>query len=81
MDSFDPRISAGKKYDLAVKGRRKANASFLNLQQGDRYQNVCLAMDRSPLLADDALDVTEFTTGVVDRFRADVIATLARQLR
>lgn len=78
---FDSQISAGKRYDLAVKGRRKANATFLNSHQGDRCQDVCLAMDLSPLLADDALDVTEFTMGVVDRFRADVIARLARQFR
>jgi LmbE family N-acetylglucosaminyl deacetylase len=77
---FDSQISSGKRYDLAVKGRRKANATFLNSHQGDQCQDVCLAMDLSPLLRDDALDVTKFTIGFVDRMRADVIARLARQV-
>jgi LmbE family N-acetylglucosaminyl deacetylase len=78
---FDSQISAGKRYDLAVSGRRKANATFLNAHQGDQCEDICLAMDMSPLLKDDALDVAEFALGFVDRFRADVIARLARQFR
>ncbi len=76
---FASQIAGGKRYDLAVEGRRRANATFFNSHQGDQASHVCLAMDLTPLIRDDGLSVADFTTAIIDRFRADVTGLLSRQ--
>lgn len=76
---FDSQIAGGKRYDLAVIGRRKANATFLDAHSGDEATEISLAMDLTPLIQDDAPDVTAYTLQFIDSFRADVAAKLSRQ--
>ncbi|HRJ71953.1 MAG TPA: PIG-L family deacetylase [Terrimicrobiaceae bacterium] len=76
---FASQIAGGKRYDLAVEGRRRANATFFNSHQGDKASHVCLAMDLTPLIRDDGLSVADFATGFIDRLRADVTGLLTRQ--
>jgi LmbE family N-acetylglucosaminyl deacetylase len=77
---FDSQIAGGKRYDLAVMGRRRANATFFESHGVDRSDSISFAMDLSPLVADDSLDVVEYVTGFIDRFKGDVTAKLRRQL-
>ena len=79
---FDSQIAGGKRYDLAVLGRRAANATFFESHGIDRGNAlaVAFAMDLTPLVQDDALDIVEYVTGFIDRFKADVAAKLGRQL-
>ncbi|MEX1118669.1 MAG: PIG-L family deacetylase [Terrimicrobiaceae bacterium] len=74
---FDSQIAGGKRYDLATLGRRSANATFLNSHASDQSSQLCLAMDLTPLILDDALDPVAFTLGAVDRFRDDVRTRLS----
>lgn len=74
---FDSQIAGGKRYDLATLGRRSANATFLDSHTADTASQVCLAMDLTPLIADDTLDPAAFAFAAIDRFRADVRARLA----
>lgn len=76
---FDSQIAGGKRYDLAVQGRRFANATFHNAHQGDKSSQVCVFMDLTPLVQDDALDIVSFTEAYLNRFRNDVIDGLNRQ--
>lgn len=69
---FDSQISGGKRYDLAVAGRRAANATFFDSHTGDTSSQVCLAMDLTPLITSPKLDPVWFTLEAVDRFREDV---------
>lgn len=71
-DAFASQIAGGKRYDLAVEGRRRANATFSSPHAVDAATHLCLAMDLTPLITDDTLDPVDFTLGVVDRFREDV---------
>ena len=73
---FDSQIAGGKRYDLAIVGRRYANATFFRSHATDRASQLIFAMDLSPLIADDALDPVEFGLAAVDRFRADVRSRL-----
>ena len=73
---FDTQIAGGKRYDLAVMGRRRANATFFNSHSTDRSDALAFAMDLTPLAHDDSLDIVEYVTGAIDRFRADVVAKL-----
>ncbi len=75
---FDSQIGGGKRYDLAIIGRRAANATMLNPHQTDVLTAATWAMDLAPLLADDTLSVRDFTQGFIDRLRADVAARIAR---
>ncbi|MFZ9933412.1 MAG: PIG-L deacetylase family protein, partial [Chthoniobacterales bacterium] len=56
---FVSQIAGGKRYDLAVTGRRAANATFHEPREGDTSTQILLGMDLSPLLRDDSLDPVE----------------------
>jgi LmbE family N-acetylglucosaminyl deacetylase len=75
---FDSQISGGKRYDAAVSGRLRANATFHDSHHVDTTTSLCLAMDLSPLVADPSLDPARFAQGLVDRFAADVRDRIAR---
>lgn len=75
---FRSQIEGGKRYDLAVAGRRRAQATFDEPRQADAATMVTLAMDLTPLLVDDSLSVTDYVLGCVDRFRDDVAGRLRR---
>ena len=77
---FDSQIAGGKRYDLAVMGRRRANATFFHSHDADHSEALACAMDLTPLAHDDSLDIADYVTGAIDRFRADVVAKLRRQL-
>jgi hypothetical protein len=75
---FDSQIAGGKRYDLAALGRRAANATFHTSHATDRLEGITWAMDLTPLLADPALDMIEYTMAAVDRLRDDIRSRLTR---
>ncbi len=77
---FDSQIAGGKRYDLAVMGRRRANATFFESHGVDASDALAFAMDLTPLLTDDTLDMVDYVTGFIDRFRADVVVKLRKRL-
>lgn len=76
LEVFDSQISGGKRYDLATIGRRRANATLAEPRAVDREEQVTLAMDLTPLIVDDDLDLADFVTGLIDRFRDEVQSLL-----
>jgi LmbE family N-acetylglucosaminyl deacetylase len=77
---FDSQIAGGKRYDLAVTGRRRANATFFESHGVDSSDALAFAMDLTPLVRDESLDIADYVTGFIDRFRADVAAKLRKRL-
>ena len=77
---FDSQISGGKRYDLAVPGRRLAHATFNTSHATDRMAGITWAMELTPLVRDDALQPEAYTLGYLDRLRSDVAARLQRFL-
>ena len=75
---FDSQICGGKRYDLATQGRRRANATYAASHGTDVVTSASYAMDLSPLATDVSLDPIEYVTGVVDRFRQDVVSRMAK---
>lgn len=75
---FATQIVGGKRYDLAVLARRAANATFHDAHASDTETALQWAMDLTPLLRDDSLDVTTFTLGFLERLQQDVTARLRR---
>jgi len=77
---YDSQIAGGKRYDLATMGRHRANATMLESHAADKAEMAAFAMDLTPLIADDRLDVIEYVTGSIRRFEADVRNRIAARL-
>jgi LmbE family N-acetylglucosaminyl deacetylase len=75
---FASQIGGGKRYDLAVEGRRAANATFLDPRATDGATRVIFGMDLTPLVEDDALDPGEYVEGMIERFRVEVSECIGR---
>lgn len=73
---FTSQIAGGKRYDLAIQGRRRANATFFQSHSTDASESLCFAIDLTPLLRDDTLTLAEFITPFLNRFRDDVLHKL-----
>lgn len=65
---FDSQIMGGKRYDLASRGRWQANATFFQAHAVDEAALLAFAMDLTPLIEDDTLDMVEYVSGLVDEF-------------
>ena len=77
---FATQIAGGKRYDLAVIGRRTANATFSQAHATDQESAMQWAMDLTPLVQDDSLDPIAYTTGFIDRLKTDVTTRLRQSL-
>ena len=78
IGAFVSQIAGGKRYDLAIAGRRLANATFHTSHATDRANALTWAMDLTPLVRDPKLSVEKYTLGYLDRLRADVAARLRK---
>ncbi len=56
----DSQINGGKRYDLAIVARQKANATLTESHATDKVDACALAMDLSGLVADDSLSVDDY---------------------
>lgn len=77
---FATQIAGGKRYDLAVLGRRTANATFSNAHSTDQESAMQWAMDLTPLVQDDSLDPVAYTVGFIDCLKADVTTRIRKFL-
>lgn len=78
---FASQIAGGKRYDLAVTGRRAANATFYEPREGDHASQVLVGIDLTPLVMDDSMDVIDFTRGFIRRFEDEVVHGLTPYFR
>ena len=77
---FDSQITGGKRYDLALEGRLRGNATFFNSHAVDESKMASYAMDLKPLVDDPSLEIAEFVDEFVQRFRDDVRSRVERLL-
>ena len=76
MECFQSQIAGGKRYDLAILGRRAAHATFLDPRKVDTACQVILGMDLTPLVTGESRSIQEFVSGLIDRFRSEVTSSL-----
>lgn len=69
---FDSQITGGKRYDLATMGRRLANATYFESHGLDQAQRLAFAMDLTPIIQNDDLDINLFIQGFIKQFLEDV---------
>jgi LmbE family N-acetylglucosaminyl deacetylase len=77
MGVFDSQICGGKRYDLAARGRRLANATFFESHLVDKDQALIWGIDLTRLL-DDENDPFAFVKQHIDRFADEVKARIAK---
>ncbi len=75
---FDSQIAGGKRYDLAVAGRRRANATFFQSHATDSMDQAWIALDLTPLVHEAGPSVEAFTGALIQRFADDVSGRLRR---
>ena len=69
---FHSQIAAGKRYDLAGVGRKRANATFLDNHSVDNYTSVEYGLDVTALVNEESLTPTVFINKYIDKFKEDV---------
>ena len=75
---FDSQICGGKRYDLAIQGRRRSNATFFASHGVDDTAAQNYAMDLTPLIHDAELDIEEYVNDYILRFSDDVSARIGK---
>lgn len=73
---FDSQIASGKCYDLAVQGRRRANATLAAPRAADAFAEATIALDMSVLIGQSPRAVIPFITAHIDSFRDQVTSAL-----
>jgi len=71
---FKSQIAGGKRYDLAIRGRRAANATFWDPHTSDESEQLIFGMDLTPVISDSASDITQYVEELIQKFREDVLA-------
>ena len=69
---YDSQVAGGKRYDLAIMGRRRANATFYQPRSVDQFDLIDFAMDLTPLIEDESLSPSEFTLDHIRAFEESV---------
>ncbi len=68
---FDSQITGGKRYDLAVEGRRLANATFFDSHSVDDANRVQYAIDLSELISKETA-LQDFMQEKLDQFNKEI---------
>jgi LmbE family N-acetylglucosaminyl deacetylase len=77
---FASQIQGGKRYDLAVMGRRRANATFYQPRETDAVSEAIFGMDLTPLIGSPPDRLLDYTLKLIDHFKNEVARTLKKSL-
>jgi len=72
---FDSQITGGKRYDLAVEGRRLANATFFDSHNVDQINRVQYALDLSDLMNGD-ISLEPYMQKIFDQFHDEIFRAM-----
>lgn len=76
MGVFDSQIAGGKRYDAATVGRRMANATYAEDHAVDKSDMVSNAIDLTPLIRDDTLDIGQYIVSFINHFIDEITARI-----
>lgn len=74
LQCHDSQIGGGKRYDLAILARQRANATLAASHQLDDEHACILAMDLGPLVRDPALDAAAWLDRCIEAFRGELLS-------
>ena len=72
------QIEGGKRYDVAVMGRRRAHATYFHSHEVDSASALALGMDLTPLMQDQGPKLADFVDELLGSFGDDVRKRLDR---
>jgi LmbE family N-acetylglucosaminyl deacetylase len=78
LREFKSQIGSGKRYDAAILGRLRANATFQDPNAIEPSKLLLLAMDLTPLISDNTMDIADFVATHIERFKSDVISRIRK---
>ena len=78
LREFKSQIGSGKRYDAAFLGRLRANATFQDPQAIDQAKLQLFAMDLTPLISDNTMDIADFVAAHIERFKSDVTSRIRK---
>ena len=81
IQCFKTQVHGGKNYIDSTIGRRRANATFHRSHEVDGAEDICFALDLTPLCRDDSIDVLEYLQGFIDKFKKDVENKVSRYFK
>ncbi len=73
LDVHESQIVGGKEYCVAAMGRRSSNATFGVSHSVDVAELVSYAMDLTPLIEDDTIDIKEFILSKIRKFAEELL--------
>ncbi len=76
----DSQVAGGKRYDLAVEGRKIANATFAETHAADKLKHALYALDLTSLIHNPHTDIDEFIQHFIHDFSRDVTARIKNLL-
>ena len=76
LEVFKTQVESGKRYDLAIPGRRAANATMNDPNAVDNAQAVAYAMDLTPLTRDKTLSPRAYLQEILRGFEQEALSTL-----
>jgi LmbE family N-acetylglucosaminyl deacetylase len=79
LGAYDSQVAGGKRYDLGVAGRSVAHATFSDPNAITGPGALVYAMDLTPLISDDSLDVAAYVEDHIERLRRDVTDRIERR--
>ena len=78
LREFRSQLDGGKRYDAAFLGRLRANATFQDPHGADQAKFALFAMDLTPLINDNTMDIADFVAAQLGRFQNDVISRIRK---
>ena len=75
---FDSQVCGGKRYDLATLGRRRAHATYQATHEVDIATGMTFAMNLTPLIQDDSIDVGQYVQEHINRFAQEVAERIGK---
>jgi LmbE family N-acetylglucosaminyl deacetylase len=78
LQAYESQVGGGKRYDIAVAGRRAAHATFHTSHEVDGARSVIYGMDLTSLIIDDSIDPGSLVLDHVSMLRSDVADRIER---
>ena len=78
LATYESQLSGGRRYDLGAAGRNLAHAAFSDPYAGSTPAALAYAMDLTPLIVDDALEVASYVDRHIERLRRETIDRIGR---
>jgi len=77
LGQYQSQLVNGKRYDVALAGRNRANATLASEDTIDTIENACFALDLNLLVGKNPVPVSEYVGDLLSRFSNDLKAKLS----